>query len=152
MSILLLGVGLYIRLGILETPTFTRLTAENKLPRRRCWEVIKRQPKEIILSGLARIGSSPHSIFSPLLYSPTAPPISACARYPDPGDAGRGGVFVFHGAVLRWLSDRWAASATYLTGLAVLCGLYVLCIFGLLDTRVPMVVFLVIATSLIPTT
>jgi len=48
-----------------------------------------------------------------------------------------------------WLSDRWGRKRTYLTGLAVLAA-YTFVYFGLLDTRVPMVVFLVIATSLIP--
>src|SRR3954465_10644409 len=33
LSIVLIGIGLYIRLGILETPTFTRLVAENKIER-----------------------------------------------------------------------------------------------------------------------
>src|SRR5437667_9021660 len=31
LSLVLVGVGLYIRLGILETPVFTRLVAERKL-------------------------------------------------------------------------------------------------------------------------
>lgn len=54
LSIVMVAVGLYIRLGILETPAFQRVVAENRIERAPVWEVIKRQPKEIILSALAR--------------------------------------------------------------------------------------------------
>ena len=53
LSIVMVAVGLYIRLGILETPAFQRLLAEKRIERVPVWEVIKRQPKEIILSALA---------------------------------------------------------------------------------------------------
>jgi len=56
LSIVMVAVGLYIRLGILETPAFQRLLAENRIERVPVLEVIKRQPKEIILSALARTG------------------------------------------------------------------------------------------------
>jgi MFS family permease len=59
LSIVMVAVGLYIRLGILETPAFQRLVAENRIERVPVWEVIKRQPKEIILSALARTGETP---------------------------------------------------------------------------------------------
>src|ERR1700757_1100293 len=55
-SIIMVGVGLYIRLGILETPTFSRLLAENRIERAPVLEVIKRQPKSIILVALAKMG------------------------------------------------------------------------------------------------
>ncbi len=55
-SILMVGVGLYIRLGILETPIFSRLLAENRIERAPVFEVIKRQPKSIILVALAKMG------------------------------------------------------------------------------------------------
>jgi MFS family permease len=56
LSIVMVGVGLYVRLGILETPAFQRLLAENRVEQAPVLEVIKRQPKEIILSALARTG------------------------------------------------------------------------------------------------
>src|SRR5579862_9336894 len=45
-SIVLIAVGLYIRLGILETPVFRRLVAERRIERRPVLEVIRRQPRE----------------------------------------------------------------------------------------------------------
>jgi MFS family permease len=48
LSIIMVGVGLYIRLGILETPVFRRLVAEKRIARVPVVEAIKRQPKSII--------------------------------------------------------------------------------------------------------
>src|SRR5271168_2983625 len=53
LSIVMAAVGLYIRLGILETPAFQRLVAEERIERVPVLEVIKRQPKQIILSAFA---------------------------------------------------------------------------------------------------
>ena len=49
LSIVLVGVGLWIRLGILETPVFQKLLDEDKIEKAPILEVIKKQPREIIL-------------------------------------------------------------------------------------------------------
>ena len=54
LSLVMVAVGLYIRLGILETPAFQRLVAEQRIERAPVFEVIKRQPRAIILSVFAR--------------------------------------------------------------------------------------------------
>ncbi len=55
LSIVMVGVGLYIRLGILETPIFTRILEQRRVERTPVIEVIKRQPKQIILTALCRM-------------------------------------------------------------------------------------------------
>src|SRR4249920_808583 len=70
LSLLLVGVGLYIRLGIFETPVFVKLLAENKVERTPILEVIKRHPKEIILSAFARMAEqAPFYIFTAFIFS-----------------------------------------------------------------------------------
>src|SRR5436305_3855935 len=70
LSIIMVGIGLWIRLGILETPTFRRLVAENKIERTPMFEVLKRQPKEIILTAFARMGEqAPCYIFTAFVFS-----------------------------------------------------------------------------------
>src|SRR5215468_2538085 len=49
-SIVLVGIGLYIRLGILETPTFTRLQEAERLERTPVSAVIRSHGKEILLA------------------------------------------------------------------------------------------------------
>src|ERR1700751_413152 len=48
LSAILIIIGLWIRLGILETPVFSRLVAENKVEAAPVQEVIKRQPGSIV--------------------------------------------------------------------------------------------------------
>jgi hypothetical protein len=68
LSAVLIGIGLWIRLGILETPTFRRLVAENKIEKLPVREVLKRQPKEILLSAFARMSEqAPFYIFNAIL-------------------------------------------------------------------------------------
>src|ERR1700745_1985511 len=55
LSIVLVAIGLWIRLRILETPVFTRLVAENRIEKAPMVEVFLRHPKEIILSAFARM-------------------------------------------------------------------------------------------------
>src|SRR5882724_4623418 len=49
-SIVLIAVGLYIRLGILETPVFVRLVAERRIERAPVLAVLRQHPREIILT------------------------------------------------------------------------------------------------------
>ncbi len=69
LSIVLVGVGLYIRLGILETPTFTKLVADKKIERTPILEVFKRQPKEIFVSAFVRMAEqAPFYIFTAFIF------------------------------------------------------------------------------------
>ncbi|MGA8628683.1 MAG: MFS transporter, partial [Pseudolabrys sp.] len=52
LSIILVGVGLWIRLGILETPVFQQLLNTRKIEKTPIIEVFKKHPKEIFLSAL----------------------------------------------------------------------------------------------------
>src|SRR5215813_11872283 len=54
-SLGLVAIGLYIRSGILETPVFRRLSAERRIERTPVLEVLKRQPREIVLTALCRM-------------------------------------------------------------------------------------------------
>src|SRR5881296_412530 len=70
LSLILVGVGLYIRMGILETPVFAKLLAENKVDRAPILEVIRRHPKEILLSAFARMAEqAPFYIFTAFIFS-----------------------------------------------------------------------------------
>jgi MFS family permease len=70
LSLVLVGVGLYIRLGILETPVFVKLLAERKVERSPMRAVIKHHPKEILLSALSRMAEqAPFYIFTAFIFS-----------------------------------------------------------------------------------
>src|SRR6202790_888671 len=70
LSILLVAIGLYIRLNILETPIFARLLAERKIEKTPMLEVLRRQPKDILLSGFARMAEqAPFYIFTAFVFT-----------------------------------------------------------------------------------
>jgi len=64
-SVALVIVGLYIRLGVLETPVFTHHQAKGTLARAPVIEVVKRNWREIVLAALLRSGQQvPFYIFT----------------------------------------------------------------------------------------
>src|SRR5437773_2372929 len=70
LSLLLVVVGLYIRLGIFETPVFAKLLAERKVERTPMLTVIREYPKEILLSAFARMSEqAPFYIFTAFVFS-----------------------------------------------------------------------------------
>lgn len=65
LSFVLVFVGMYIRLGILETPVFTRLRAQGKVQKTPVIEVLRRNWREVILTALLRTGQqTPFYIFT----------------------------------------------------------------------------------------
>src|SRR5437016_12297391 len=150
LSIVLVGVGLWIRLGILETPTFRRLVAENKIERTPMLEVLKRQPKEIILTALARMGEqAPFYIFTAFVFSSGTGTLHVSRDFLLVAVLAASVLSFFTIPYSGHLSDRIGRKRMYLLGAAV-TGIYGFVYFGLLDTVVPGLIFLAIVLSLVP--
>ena len=63
-SVALIAVGLYIRVGILETPVFARLQTRGKVKKAPVVEVVRRNWREILLVALMRTGQmAPFYVF-----------------------------------------------------------------------------------------
>jgi len=54
-SIVLVAVGLYVRLNVMESPDFERVKTNRTVHKAPVWEVIKRQPLEILTSAFVRM-------------------------------------------------------------------------------------------------
>jgi MFS family permease len=150
LSAVLIIIGLWIRLGILETPVFSKLVAENKIEKAPALEAIKRQPKSILLSALIRLAEqTPFYIFTAFVFS-----YGTAFLKVDRGLL-LNAVLLF--AVLElftiplsgYLSDRIGRKRTYLlgSGLMLISGFI---FFGLLDTRNPTLIVLGIVFGAIP--
>lgn len=64
-SVLLVVVGLYIRIGVLESPVFTELKARGKLVKAPIKEVLRHNWREVALTTLVRTGQlAPYYIFT----------------------------------------------------------------------------------------
>src|SRR5437773_840254 len=150
LSIILVGVGLWIRLGILETPVFQQLLDKRKIERAPILEVIKKQPKEIILSALLRMAEqAPFYIFTAFIFAYAvgtlhmsrdlilfAVMVASCVSLVSIPLSGH-------------ISDRIGRKKMYLIGAATV-GVFVFLYFGMVDMAIPWVVFLAIVLSLIP--
>ena len=150
LSIFLIVIGLYIRLNIMETPLFARLVAENRIERAPMVEVIKRHPKEIALSALARMGEqAPFYIFTAFVFT------YGTIQLKSPRDLILTAILA--ASVLSFftvpfsghLSDRIGRKKMYLVGAAV-TGVFGFVYYAMLDTMVPGWIFFAIFVSLIP--
>ena len=151
LSIILVGVGLWIRLGILETPVFQKLLDDNKVERTPIVEVIKKQPRQIVLSALLRMSEqAPFYIFTAFVFAYavgslhmsrslilTAVMVAACLGFVTIPLAGH-------------ISDRIGRRRMFMIG-AGATGLFGFPYFAMMDTAIPWAVFIAIALSLIPT-
>ncbi len=150
LSIILNGIGLWIRLGILETPIFRQLVETRQIERAPIIEVIRRQPREIILSALLRMAEqAPFYIFTAFVFAYgvttlkmprdlilAAVLVASCVSFVTIPLSGH-------------LSDRIGRRNMYLIGAAV-TGLFGFLYFGMLDSGIASAVFIAIVLSLIP--
>jgi metabolite-proton symporter len=150
LSLVLIGVGLWIRIGILETPVFKQLVESRKIEKAPIVEVIRKQPREIVLSALLRMGEqAPFYIFTAFIFAYGTGTLKMSRE------------LVLSAVLLASLlsfvtiplsghiSDRIGRRKMYLIGAAA-TGVFGFLYFGLLGTGAPVLVFLAIVLSLIP--
>lgn len=150
LSIVLVAVGLYIRVGILETPLFQRLLEEKRIERTPVLEVIKRNPKEILLSALLRMSEqAPFYIFTAFIFAYGTGVLKQSQNFLLVAVLAAAVVSFFSVPFFGYLSDRVGRKPVYLAGAAV-TGVFGFIWIGLLGTLVPGLIFLAIVLSLIP--
>jgi MFS family permease len=150
LSAILVVIGLYIRLGILETPTFTRLVAEKKIEKTPIVEVIRLQWREILLSALARMAEqAPFYIFTAFVFFYGTTVLHSTRGQLLTGVLVASVVSLFTIPFSGHLSDRIGRKKMYMIG-ALVTGVFGFLYFALLDTMMPGWIFLAIVMSLIP--
>jgi MFS family permease len=149
-SLVLVGIGLWVRLRVLESPLIAEVVEQKKVAKVPVAEVIRRHPKEIVLSALVR--SSEQMPF----YILTTFALTYIVE-----DAGRTKTFALNAIaaaaalelilipVFGNLSDTLGRKRVYAIGsmaLAIVAFPY----FALLNTGVGIVVFLTVMVAAIP--
>ena len=150
LSIILVGVGLYIRLGILETPIFAKLLAERKVERAPMLAVIKEHPREILLSAFARMAEqAPFYIYTAFVFSYGIGTLHLSRDFLLTSVLAASVVSFVSIPVFGYVSDRIGRKNMYMIG-AVVTGIFAFIYFAMLKTGSEPIILFAIILSLIP--
>jgi MFS family permease len=147
LSIIMVGIGLWIRLGILETPVFQKVVEEERVERVPVLEVLKRQPKQVALTAILRLPEqAPGYIFGAFIFTYGTQVLGVSRDFLL--------ISVLVGAVLAFiwvvccgtLSDYVGRKNMFMIGCVVM-GIFGFIYFALLDTKVPALIFFANAVS-----
>ena len=149
-SIVLVAIGLWIRLGILETPTFRRLVAENRVERTPVMEVFRLQAKEVFLSAFVRMAEqAPFYIFTAFVFAYGTGTLKISRDMLLAAVLAASLVSFFSIPFAGHLSDRFGRQRIYIIG-AIATGVFGWIYFAMLDTLMPFWIFAAVVLSLIP--
>ena len=150
LSLILVAVGLYIRLGIFETPVFAKLLAERKIERTPMLEVFRRHPKEIALSAFARMAEqAPFYIFTAFIFSYGTGTLQVSRDFLLAAVLAASVLSFFSIPFFGHLSDRIGRKNMYMIG-AVVTGIFGFLYFGMVNTGAAAIIFIAIVLSLVP--
>ncbi|GLY86324.1 MFS transporter [Actinoallomurus iriomotensis] len=149
-SLVLVAIGLWVRLRVMETPLFAEVVEKRQVAKVPVAEVIRRHPKEIVLSALLRCSEqAPFYIFT-----------SFALTYMEK-DAGRSNTFALNAVaaaaivalviipVAGHLSDSLGRKRVYAAG-ALLTAIIAFPYFALINTGIGVVIFLTVMLSEVP--
>ena len=147
LSLVMVVIGLWIRLGILETPIFQKVIAEERVARAPVVEVFKRQPKEVFLTAFARMGQmAPVFIYIAFIF-PYGMQVVHLSRDFLLTVLQIGAIFSFFTVLFSgYLSDRLGRKRVYIFGAAA-TGLFGFAWFAMINTATPGLIILAVLIS-----
>ena len=151
LSFLLVGVGLYIRMKVAESPVFQKLkqqaTAEKAIPKMPILEVIK-HPKNIFLAMGARFAENGlFYIFTAFALTYVSTVLKVDRIIALNGLLIAAALNIVIGPAWGALSDKFGRRPVYIYG-AIACGILAFPFFWMLQTREPMLISLAIVLPL----
>jgi metabolite-proton symporter len=149
-SLVLVAVGLWVRLRVLESPLFAEVVEQRKVAKVPVVEVIKRHPKEIVLSALVRASEQmPFYILTTFALTYIVEDAGQTKNFALNAIAAAAALELILIPVFGNLSDTIGRKRVYAIGsmaLAIVAFPY----FALLNTGVGIVVFLTVMVAAIP--
>ncbi|MGH7047914.1 MAG: MFS transporter [Stellaceae bacterium] len=150
LSIIMVGIGMYIRLGILETPVFSRILEERRVARTPVLEVIKRQPKQIVLTMLARMAEQgPFYVYAGFVFVYGTRVSGASRDFLLTALLCATALSAVTIPLSGYVSDLIGRKRMYLIGSATV-GVFAFVYFAMMNTMLPGLIFAAIVLSFIP--
>ena len=149
-SLLLVAIGLWVRLKVLETPMFARLVEERTVAKVPVAEVIRRYPKQIVLSALLRMSEqAPFYIYTAFALAYIKDHLHKTQGLGLAAVTVGGALELFLIPAFGNLSDRLGRRRVYATG-AILMAVVAFPAFLLLNTGAAGLIILGVAIVAIP--
>jgi MFS family permease len=150
LSAIMVLVGLWIRLGISETPVFQKVVADERIERVPVLEVLRRQPKQVILSALLRMPEqAPGYIVGAFIFTYGTTVLHQTRDFLLIAVISQTVLGFLWVVVAGYLSDKVGRKNMFIFG-CIFMGVFGFVYFAMLDTGVPWIIFLAIALSLLP--
>jgi metabolite-proton symporter len=149
-SLVLVVVGLWVRLGVFESPLFARALERKEIERQPIAEVIKRNPREIILSALLRMSEQmPFYIFTVFVLEYGVDELGFAKGFMTNSVMAAAGLSLIMVPLFGHISDKIGRKRMYIIG-ASLTFAWAIPYFLLLDSKAGLLVFVAVFLSLIP--
>src|SRR6201994_786353 len=150
LSIVMVAIGLWIRMGILETPVFQKVLDEERVERVPVLEVLRRQPKEVALTALLRMPEqAPGYIVGAFIFTYGSSVLGQPRDFLLLGVIMQTVLGFLWVTVAGYLSDRVGRKNMFMFGCVVM-GIFGFVYFAMLDTMNPTIIFIAISISLLP--
>jgi len=148
-SFILVGIGLYVRLRVMESPEFSQVKIQQNVVKQPVLEVFRTYPREILTSALIRLSEqAPFYLFITFVLTYGTKELDMAKGELLNYTIIAAAIGLFSVPFFGHLSDRFGRRLIY--GVGVVCtGLYAFPYFGLLNTRSSGLVLLAIVISLV---
>jgi metabolite-proton symporter len=149
-SLVLVAIGLWVRLRVMETPMFAKVVERREVEKVPVLEVIRRHPKEIILSALLRCSEQmPFYIFTSFALTYIVEHAKLSKTFALNAVAVAAALELVLIPTFGHLSDTMSRKRVYAMG-ALLLAVIAFPYFALINTAVPALVFLTVVLAQVP--